>query len=128
MTAPAFLTALQVELVSDEAAEGRGTWRLMAPLVYRSVVAASDITVPPGFVTDFESVPRVPGIFAWLGDRFSRIAAVHDWLYTCHTVERELADAVLKEGVLLTGGSLIEAEAIYRGVRAFGEAHWIKLR
>lgn len=124
MTSPAFLTELQVVLVDDAAAEGRGTWRLMAPLVYRSAVAGSDITVPPGFVTDFESVPRVPGIFTWLGDRFSRIAAVHDWLYTCHSVEREVADAVLREGVLLTGGSLIEAEAIYHGVRAFGAAHW----
>lgn len=123
MTA-AFLSALQVELVDDQAAEGRGTWRLMAPLIYRSAVADRDITVPAGYVTDFESVPRVPGVFTWLGDRFSRIAAVHDWLYTCHAVDRETADAVLREGVLLTGGTEAEAEAIYLGVRAFGAAHW----
>lgn len=120
----AILSALQVELVDQLAAEGRGTWRLMAPLVYQSDVAARTIIVPAGFITDFESVPRVPGAFEWLGDRWHAIATVHDWLYTCHAVEREVADQVLREGILISGGTEAEALAVYGGVRLFGESHW----
>lgn len=120
----AILSALQVELIDQQAAEGRGTWQLMAPLVYQSDVAGRQIIVPAGFITDFESVPRVPGAFEWLGDRFHIIATVHDWLYKCHAVERDIADQVLREGILLSGGTEAEALAVYEGVRLFGASHW----
>lgn len=121
-----FLTKLDVEQVEDTGEEGRGTWRLTSPLSYQSDVAGLTITVPAGFVTDFASVPRIPMIFDWLGDRGNLAATVHDFLYTApHPLgSRALADAVLHEALLVQGVGADEAEAIYLGVRVGGAAHY----
>jgi len=121
-----FLTKLDVEQVEDTGEQGRGTWRLTAPLVYQSDVAGKTITVPAGFVTDFASVPRIPMIFDWLGDRGNLAATVHDFLYTAPHVlnSRGLADAVLHEALLVQGVGNDEAEAIYLGVRVGGASHY----
>ena len=119
-----FLSKLQVELVDQEAAEGRGSWRLIAPLVFESAVAGRTLEVPAGFVTDFESVPRVPIVFDELGDRAAEAAAVHDWLYASHLVDRETADKLLREAAIETGVTVTQAQLIYLGVRVFGASHW----
>ena len=125
-----FTSKLDVEQVEDVSKEGRGTWQLLAPLVYESDVAGVTITVPAGFVTDFASVLRIPIVFDWLGDRGNLAATVHDYLYTqlpdgTHPVaSRELADAVLKEALLVQGVGLLEAEALYAGVRVCGALYY----
>ncbi|WGS52656.1 DUF1353 domain-containing protein [Paraburkholderia sp. D15] len=120
----AFLTRLQVELVSDATNGGRGTWRLRAPLVYRSDVAQRTFTVPPGFETDFASVPRTPVVFLLTADSAHEASALHDWLYTEHPVSRDIADAVLREASLVTGVPAWRALLMWAGVRAFGWSHW----
>lgn len=121
-----FIGHLDVRLVDDSAAQGRGLWELLEPLVYQSDVAGRVFTVPAGFRTDFESVPRIPVAFMLLGDRFSRAAAVHDALYSgmFPGVTREMADQVLREAIRVTGGNEFEAESVYLGVRAGGAPHW----
>lgn len=119
-----FLTPLRVEEVDDNSNDGRGSWRLIDPLVYRSDVAARTFTVPAGFVTDFASVPRIPVAFLLCGDVGHPAAVVHDWLYTCQSVPRELADAVLREAATLVGVPAWRAQLMYAGVRAGGSSHW----
>lgn len=120
----AFLTELQVELVSDATNSGRGTWRLTAPLVYQSDVAKQTFTVPVGFETDFASVPRTPVAFLLTADSAHAASALHDALYSFHWVPRAVADAVLREASLVTGVPAWRAALMYLGVRAFGASHW----
>jgi hypothetical protein len=121
----AFLTPLDVELVSDATNSGRGTWRLTAPLVYRSDVAGQTFTVPVGFETDYASVPRVALAFVLCGDTAHAASAVHDWLYTFHPVTRDVADAVLREAALVSGVPAWRAALLWAGVRiGGGGSHW----
>lgn len=115
---------------SDGVAEGRGTWKLIAPLEYQ----ADDGTVysvPIGFITDLASVPRIPLLFDIFGDRADLATTLHDWLYSIDPVtgrhpvaDRETADKLLKEAALSQGCSIEVAEALFLGVRAGGESHW----
>ena len=121
-----FTTKLEVEQVEDTSNEGRGTWRLTAPLVYSSDFLGRTLTVSQGFVTDFASVPRVPLVFDWLGDRGNLAATLHDWLYTApHPVEsRAVADRVLREALIAQGVPPMQAWSIYIGVRLGGATHY----
>jgi hypothetical protein len=122
----AFLTELQVELVSDATNSGRGTWRLTAPLVYDSDVAGRVFVVPAGFETDYASVPRVALAFLLCGDTAHAASAVHDFLYTPpHPVTRDVADAVLREAALISGVPAWRAKLLWLGVRiGGGGSHW----
>jgi hypothetical protein len=121
----AFLTSLEVELISDATNSGRGTWRLTAPLVYDSDVAGRVFVVPVGFETDFASVPRVALAFALCGDSAHAASAVHDYLYTFHPVTRDVADAVLREAAIASGVPAWRAALLWAGVRVGGGgSHW----
>ena len=117
-----FLTKLDVELMDDVVNEYRGKWRLLASLIYHSDTTRSAIIVPAGFITDFESCPRLPLIFDAFGEVVHGISVVHDFLYSQPTtVSRKVADAVLLEGCLLAGVPRWRAYGIWLGVR-FGGA------
>lgn len=119
-----FLTDLEVELIDEIENEYRGNWRLTAPLVYQSDIAGK-ITVPAGFVTDFESCPRLPVVFLLFGEVCHEGAVVHDFLYTHPTItSRATADAVLKEACLVSGVPAWRAYGIWTGVRIGGAAHF----
>ncbi|HEM7839781.1 TPA: DUF1353 domain-containing protein [Burkholderia multivorans] len=121
----AFLTELEVELVSDATNSGRGTWRLTAPLVYQSDIAQQTFTVPAGFETDFASVPRVPVAFLLAADSAHEASALHDFLYTSpHPVSRAMADAVLREAAVVSGVPAWRAWLMWAGVRIGGGTHW----
>lgn len=125
-----FTTDLEVRLVDDTANSGRGEWELISDLVYESDVFKGTFVVQAGFRTDFESVPRIPGVFDFLGDRIHRAAALHDAFYSGQFpwINRETADKLLKEAAISTGMSATDAELVYLGVREFGESHWEKVR
>lgn len=116
--------------MEDLSNEGRGTWKLIAPLEYKAD-SGTVYSVPIGFVTDFASVPRLPFIFVAFGDRANSAATLHDWLYCRDPItknhpvaDRETADLLLKEAALAQGVSTEVAEALYLGVRAGGSGHW----
>jgi hypothetical protein len=117
----AFLSELRVENASGQ---DDGKWRLTAPLVYQSDVAAMTITAPAGMVTDFASVPRAPLAYMLFGDRASEASVIHDYLYGSHLVPRAMADAVLREASAVTGVSWFARNSMWLGVRAFGWLHW----
>lgn len=121
----AFLTELQVELVSDATNSGRGTWRLLSDLKYQSDVAGRTFVVPAGSLTDFASVPRIMIAFLVVGDSAHEASALHDWLYVSHVVPRSVADAVLREAALVTGVTAWRAFLLWAGVRiGGGGSHW----
>ncbi len=87
----AFLTDLDVRELAD------GRWQLLAPLLYESDLIGR-VEVPAGVVTDFASIPRIPFVFWWYGDRARKPAVVHDRLYD-GLVPRATADAVFAEAM-----------------------------
>lgn len=117
----AFVGSLDTRLIKDDEP---GVFELLAPFAYQSDVAGITITAPAGFRTDFCSVPRVPIAYDMLGNRARQAGTIHDWLYTCHAVPRQMADEVLREMLLLEGVGHFEAMEFYLGVRAGGGSHW----
>ena len=116
-----FLTSLVMENATDQ---DDGKWRLTQPLIYDSDVAKQVIVVPSGFVTDLASVPRVPIAFMLAGATSNEASVVHDFLYTSHIVDRETADAVLREASAVTGVPAWRRGIMWAAVRAFGGSHW----
>jgi hypothetical protein len=126
-----FLSALRVEQTSDTANDGRGEWKLTAPLLYKSDLTGDVYIVPVGFSTDFASVPRVPIAFLLCGDTASRPATLHDYLYTAvngkHPVpDRATADALLREAATAEGVPAWRVWMLWAGVRVGGASHWSK--
>jgi hypothetical protein len=95
-----------------------------ADVTFDTAVAGARIIVPPGFVTDFASVPRVPLAFMLVGDRAHVAATIHDFLYTTGIWHKNIADLVFKEAAIATGVAPKWAEIMYQGVRFGGEAAW----
>jgi len=116
-----FIGELVVKLITDDA---QGLWEHVQPLSFQSDVAGRTIIAPVGHRTDFMTVPRVPFIFDKLGNRGRRAGTIHDRLYITHEVDRELADRVLREMLLVDGFDHADAEACYLAVREFGGSHW----
>ena len=128
-----FPTTLDVRFHHDE--DGV-RWELLAPFVVIVNPDAEDqriIRVPPGYITDFASVPRLPFIYLAYANKAHLAALVHDHLYSEGGTEadREYADAVFLQGMLDTlvpeeSNSLTEedAYAMFDGVRTFGAQHF----
>jgi len=89
-----FRSSLSATQISDS------IWRINLPLIYYSDIIKAEIVVPSGFCCDFESVPRIPLIYACLGHTSQRGGTVHDYLYRrdCEPmVTRAQADAIYRE-------------------------------
>ena len=119
-----FLNQLEVTLIDNDAAEGRGEWSLDADFSYCSDIVGEKITAPKGFRTDFASVPRLPIVFWLAGDTSTEAAVIHDWLYTSKITTRRVADAVLREAGKVSGVPAWRRWMIWAGVRAFGHGPW----
>lgn len=131
--APRFATSLSVALVS----ESPRRWRLTAPLLYDTRILPPVlgrthqgarpfcIVVPPGFVTDFASVPRIPVAWLVVGDTAIAPAVVHDWLYTVQTCTREQADKIFFEAMTAARcHSSWKRALMYSAVRWCGARAW----
>lgn len=108
-----FQSTLDVKLLPESE---KVQWLLLNPLRYKSEVMNCIIVVPTGFITDFVS-------FEPLKNVGQRAAVVHDYLYSCSDVDRELADKVLREALECTGVDKELAEAMFTAVRLFGGGH-----
>lgn len=114
-----FLTDLDIRRrTRDTSTDQRGTWQLLAPLVYHSDLIGL-VEVPAGFVTDLASVPRIPVAFLLAGDSGQEAAVVHDFLYSAKAVDRKTADAVFYEACCL-GEPKWRAYMMWLGVRIGG--------
>jgi len=111
------LTSLDIRKV------GTKEWQLLAPLIVLVVIDGKSylIRVPPGFVTDFASVPRLPLAFFLFGGIGDLSATVHDWLYYTGEYPREVCDAIFRELLrCVDGASAFRANGMYAGVRVGG--------
>lgn len=120
-----FLTSLQAEkLPHDGSADQRGTWRLLAPLAYRSDLLDTIVVVPAGFLTDFASVPRLPVAYLLTANRGHEAAVLHDWAYSTHFVIRAQADDLFAEALEAGGEPAWRRGLMWAGVRVGGWWAW----
>jgi len=125
-----YLDQLSVTEIAD------GAWRLNT--VFRAIVQDGShrylITIPPGFVTDFCSVPHIPFAYLLFGGIGNKAGLVHDALYsdwggiTVVDIELELeylydrgwADNVLAAGLEACSVGWFKRGSMYAAVRTFG--------
>lgn len=95
------------------------------PFCYQSDVYGGIISVPIGFKTDFESMPRyVPFLYSILGGIAFEPSAIHDWLYYAGFTTQDMADDVIYEAMGLVGISVLKRKLIYWGLREGGYKAW----
>lgn len=109
---------------------GRYPYLVVSPIVFHSNVLGRKIFVPAGYRTDLASVPRIPFIYALVGNRAVAASIIHDWLHDCwgrEQVTRKQADLVFLEAMerYQDPKSAILRRLMYWGVRSpFGAAAW----
>jgi len=82
------------------------------------------VLVPPGFVTDFASIPRVFWSILPTDGDYTYPAIIHDYLYWEQPVSRSDADTILKHAMEDFKVSGPKIAAIYSGVRTGGSFAW----
>lgn len=107
-----------------------GFWRLHDPLYYRAP-DGRDWLIPAGLKTDFGSVPAVVD---WIIPAIQTIAdpayILHDYLYSEHRAgmdrcrDRQDADNILYDALMVCGVARWRARLIYAGVRLGGWRAW----
>jgi len=78
------------------------------------------IVVPAGFVSDLESVPRLPLVYALFKNRAPKSAILHDYLYTTREQPRNVADRIFLGAMEAEGLPWWMRRAMYAGVRVGG--------
>ena len=105
-------------------------WVLRKEFCYYVGFEGSDdiITVPPGFVTNFASVPKILwGIFPPYGE-YGSASVVHDYLYFTHQRTKEESDYIFYEAMIVLGVKKNRAKFYYNTVKMFGNKGWKKSR
>lgn len=112
----------------------RGTtvqlYEVREPFVFISTTYGAIIT-PPGFVTDFGSVPRLAKPIVDDDDPDLLYASIpHDLLYQHNghygdkCITRYESDLVLREAMVACGARATKAAMVFAGVRTGGGRHW----
>jgi uncharacterized protein DUF1353 len=103
--------------------DGRN-WIVRQPLVYTIGVSKDTITIPPGFVTDFASIPQVFHSILRQNGLYLLPAVVHDYLYWKQACTRDQSDQILNLGMIENKVPDLPRIAIYGSVRAAGGFAW----
>ena len=82
------------------------------------------VEVPKGFVTDLASIPWQLWSVLRPDGEYAYAAIVHDYLYWTQDRTRLMSDEILKSSMEDFDVDKLKLQAIYRGVRAFGEGAW----
>lgn len=90
-------------------------WKITHPLAYYSKKFNFTRVVPPNFVTDFSSVPRLPVSYLIAGNTQHWEAAGHDLDYRWAKIPRLQADLVFHESAVLRS-SLRENQSVFHRV------------
>lgn len=127
---PAPHDKLVVTLLGER--DGRPLWRLEKPLAFHSETLGL-IQVPPEFVTDFSSVPRLPLMYLFFGNTATRPGVVHDWLYEKGRIDdgiitRVEADTVWNEASDADGQPRVRSRTMWIGIRVGGWVAWNRHR
>jgi len=112
-----FRTSLQVELIDPLAHKGQGLWRLIQPLIFEDD-AGTYWSVPADFETDFASVPRVPFVYAAVGNTAHAPSALHDWAIRSKVCPRPHADELFRQAMESIGMPRWRVGMMFRAVSA----------
>jgi Protein of unknown function (DUF1353) len=82
------------------------------------------VRVPQGFVTDLATIPWELWSVLRPDGEYAYAAIVHDYLYWTQTRTRLMSDEILRSSMEDFHVDRLKIQAIYRGVRAFGERYW----
>ena len=102
---------------------GSREWKLLTPLVYDDTFLGETFVVPPDFITDLASIPRIFHFLLPVNDKHRAAAVLHDWLYENADNDRytrAAIDYVFYRAMLDSGVAKWKAEIIYAAVRLFG--------
>jgi hypothetical protein len=94
-------------------------FRLVWPFVFVDEEGARH-EVPAGFITDFDSVPRLPLVHWLLKGRTKFSPVVHDYYYESKAVSRKEADRIFLKAMYYEGIPWYLRYPIYYGVRIGG--------
>lgn len=98
----------------------------MSPLPHRHYWVVNEdwpyysYVVPRGFVSDLDTVPHIPILFALIKGRARWSALGHDFHYSITDMDRKQADMIFHRSMLEEGVPSGYAKAMYWAVRAFG--------
>lgn len=84
------------------------------------------IIVPAEFISDLDSIPRIPFAYVMLKNRCPRAAILHDALYKYkpYNLTRLQYDQIFLCAMEIDGLGLVARNAIYAGVRLGGASHF----
>jgi hypothetical protein len=112
-----FLTPL------DLRAHVPGEWVVLSLLGYQSA-DGERYYVPPTFITDLASIPRLVHPVLSPNGNSRRAAVLHDYRYCVKQGTREQADALFLEALEAEGVNLITRRLMWLAVRAWGWRYW----
>lgn len=104
--------------------------RLDAPLIYESDLVGL-VEVPAGFYTDFASVPRIPLVWYFYGNRAHKSAVIHDYLFckdAIPSVSWSMANRVFLEAMETGGHNPFVRYPMFWGVVIGSRLCWHKRR
>lgn len=85
-------------------------------------------TVPKGFITDLDSIPKIPYLYSLFKGRASWSAVIHDYLYHSGEVSRKSADDLFLLDMKKERIGWLYRHLIYLAVRTFGWLAWNRYR
>lgn len=111
-----------IEFVTDPVVRILGPDRFQLAEDFIVRVVDHTIVAPAGFVSDLESVPRLPVIYTLFKNRAPKSAVLHDWLYHQRTFSRSVCDDVFLDAMRVEGVAWWVRRSMYLGVRIGGGA------
>jgi len=124
-----FLSSLKVEAIDNKYVRLTESFVIWSSLLNDKGYLGL-ISIPAGFICDYESVPRLPFIFWLLAHTSKRGGVVHDYLYrkdSVPLVPRCIVDAVYEEIMESRNNWWWRRKLKYYGVRTFGSWSYHKL-
>lgn len=116
-----FKSPLRVEVTN---VEGRDVLIEDFIVVIETERTGEFLTIPAGFYTDYDSVPRLPLFYWLLKNRARKSAVLHDYMYYTQR-GREFADEVFYEAMKEETNAFYRG-LIWAGVRIGGGAAYAK--
>ena len=99
-------------------------WIVRQPLTYRIGISTQEIVVPPGFVTDFASIPQALQSIIRANGNYILPAVVHDYLYWNQSCTRKQADQIFLLAMIENKVGALHQRAIHGAVAVAGGFAW----
>ena len=124
-----YMTKLKVEAIDNKYVRLTEAFTFISNVLRKNGFEAI-VRVPVGFVFDYESVPRIPFLYAYLANTSKRGGTAHDYLYREDSepiVPKPIADKVYMEIMHRRGNSWLMRKLKLWGVKLGGGSSYHKL-